>query len=104
MHSAYKSTKREKFSLSISEDLDSPKSKKSRKGHPDKLELFIMEQVAQSLSEAATFCNFLKTMLKKLNHRYYLEAKHTIMNDLMKLEMLIKKEAYDKKEICFYSF
>lgn len=73
------------------------KFKRSRTEYPDKLESFIMEQIAQPLSEAATFCNFLKTRLEKLDKRYYLEAIHNIMNNLMKLEMQVEKETYSKK-------
>jgi len=51
-----------------------------------------MEQVKQSLSEVAMFCNFLKIRLEKLDHRYYLEATHNIMNELIRLETQIEEK------------
>lgn len=72
------------------------KSKKSYTEYPDKFEEFIMGQVTQSISEAATFCNFIKTRLEKLERRYYLEATHNIMNELIKLETKAEEKTSQK--------
>jgi len=58
----------------------------------DKFESFLMEQVKQPLSEVAIFCNFLKIRLEKLDQRYYLEATHNILNELIKLETQMERE------------
>lgn len=85
------SLKRQNIYIEETINITSSKSKKIHTDYPDKFESFIMEQVAQPPSEAATFCNFLKTRLEKLNQQYYLEATHNIMNELMKLETFARK-------------
>lgn len=83
------SQKRKKSEESVN---STSKSKKLYTECPDKFEEFIMEQVTQPISEITMFCNFLKTRLEKLDRRYYLEATHIIMNDLMRLETKAQKE------------
>lgn len=78
-------------------NINSPKFKKTRTEYPDRFESFIMEQVAQPPSEAAMFCNFLKTRLEKLGQQYYLEATHNIMNVLMRLETQTERETSARK-------
>jgi len=76
----------------ISEETNASKCKIQYTEYFDKFESFLMEQVKQPLSEVAIFCNFLKIRLEKLDQRYYLEATHNILNELIRLETQMEGE------------
>lgn len=74
---------RKKRSRSI-ESRESQEAK--RRNFKDTFET-VVSQLTKSRSEEQIFCNFLQSRLEKLNKKYYIRFTHTVIQELMKIEL-----------------
>jgi hypothetical protein len=53
----------------------------------EKFEELLTKFIDQPKSEEHDFCKFLQSRLEKLDKRYYMRITHTIMQEVMKIEL-----------------
>lgn len=76
---------RKRRSRSISAERAAQDAKRMRR-EDDKFENLLSE-ITQPRSEEQVFCSFLQSRLEKLEKKYYVRITHTIMQEVMKIEL-----------------